>query len=72
MLGDSFIDKRKALFHWLMKEKSDIIFYKKRTVLQESRMFGSHNGAVIFSLDMDLSTVRGLRFLLKTNVIVML
>ena len=60
--GIRSFDKRKALFHWLAKEKSNIIFNfcKKRTVLQESKIFGSHSGGVIFSSVMARSTVEEL------------
>ena len=54
--GIRSFDKRKALFHWLSKEKSNIIFLQETYSTQKLKIFGSHSGGEIFSLVMVRST----------------
>ena len=46
--GIRSFDKRKALFNWIAKERSDIIFCKKHIVPQKWKISGNHSGKAAF------------------------
>lgn len=47
--GIRSFEKRKVLFHWLAKDKSDITFLQETYSTPEVEIYGSHIGGEIFT-----------------------